>query len=63
MPKDPTRRSCLTATPSMSGRLAEEFFELAIDPYPRKEGADYAVPDDPDRPDSPFAGLAELKKR
>ncbi len=45
------------------GGLAEEFFELAIDPYPRKEGADYAVPDDPDRPESPFAGLAELKKR
>ncbi|MET0598959.1 MAG: DUF177 domain-containing protein [Mesorhizobium sp.] len=45
------------------GALAEEFFELAIDPYPRSEGADYAAPDEPDPPASPFAGLAELKKR
>jgi uncharacterized metal-binding protein YceD (DUF177 family) len=44
------------------GALAEEFFELAIDPYPRKPGADLETAEDEDRPDSPFARLAALKK-
>jgi Large ribosomal RNA subunit accumulation protein YceD len=45
------------------GALAEEFFELAIDPYPRKPGADLNLAaDDADLPDSPFARLSALKK-
>ena len=44
------------------GALAEEFFELAINPYPRKQGADIETIEDEDRTDSPFAGLAALKK-
>ncbi len=47
------------------GAIAEEFFALAIDPYPRKEGAgiDKLSGDavDDQRP-SPFAALAELKR-
>ena len=45
------------------GALAEEFFELAIDPYARAPGASAAVADNADRPGSAFAKLAELKKR
>jgi hypothetical protein len=44
------------------GALAEEFFELAIDPYPRKPGADLMQVEDVDPPDSPFARLSVLKK-
>lgn len=48
-----------------AGELAEEYFVLAIDPYPRAPGA--ALPadisDDGDvRADSPFAALAKLAK-
>ena len=47
------------------GELAEEYFVLAIDPYPRAPGA--ALPadvvDDAESPkDSPFAALAKLAK-
>lgn len=45
------------------GALAEEYFELAIDPYARAPGASAAVADNADRPGSAFAKLAELKKR
>jgi len=48
------------------GAVAEEFFELALDPYPRKPGVpEDAEPvvfgdlDDDDKPDSPFAKLSE----
>lgn len=44
------------------GALAEEFFELAIDPYPRKPGADIEPVEEGDKPGSPFARLAALKK-
>ena len=43
--------------------LAEEYFVLAIDPYPRAPGASIPAEfaGDPDAaPDSPFAGLADL---
>ena len=48
------------------GSVCEEFVVLAIDPYPRKEGAvleasDEMPPDD-DRPPSPFAGLKNWSK-
>ena len=53
------------------GAVAEEFFELALDPYPRKAEADYIeiIEDDEDedtsdiKPDSPFAGLAKLRDK
>jgi uncharacterized metal-binding protein YceD (DUF177 family) len=49
-----------------AGALAEEFFELAIDPYPRKPGAEFAeINDDADlapKKPSPFAKLAQLRK-
>lgn len=53
------------------GSVAEEFFELAIDPYPRKTEADYVeiiTEDDEEgedevKPDSPFAGLAKLRDK
>lgn len=51
-----------------AGAVAEEFFELAIDPYPRASGAaldDVAVSEDDDEAagDKPFAGLATLRDK
>lgn len=44
------------------GALAEEFFELALDPYPRKPGVAFDRPDnDAGERISPFAGLSALK--
>lgn len=44
------------------GRLAQEFLFLGIDPYPRKDGAAFDVPETPPDPeDHPFAALKELK--
>jgi uncharacterized metal-binding protein YceD (DUF177 family) len=53
------------------GAVAEEFFELAIDPYPRKIDAEYIeiIEEDDEevedevKPDSPFAGLAKLRDK
>ena len=48
------------------GRLAEEFFELGIDPYPRKAGAELPPVLDVDREPakiSPFAKLSALKQK
>lgn len=48
-----------------AGSIAEEFFALAIDPYPRREGASVEVTDadlSGDERPSPFAKLAELKR-
>ncbi len=48
------------------GLVAEEFFELGIDPYPRKEGAELPPVSDADKePEkvSPFAKLAVLKQK
>jgi uncharacterized metal-binding protein YceD (DUF177 family) len=51
-----------------TGEIAEEFFELGIDPYPRKEGVE--LPEDlgekegeSEAPRSPFADLAKLKSK
>lgn len=48
------------------GAVAEEFFELALDPYPRKSGlpedaepAVFGDVEEEDKPDSPFAKLSE----
>lgn len=45
------------------GALAAEFMALGLDPYPRKPGAEFAAIQDEEAPDeSPFAGLAPLRK-
>ncbi len=48
------------------GALSEEFFELAIDPYPRQPGAAVAASgpeyDDSETVPSPFQKLAHLKR-
>ncbi|PRD41907.1 metal-binding protein [Phyllobacterium phragmitis] len=51
------------------GAVAEEFFELAIDPYPRKPGITEPITSsesavtDTEKPVSPFASLADWKKK
>lgn len=53
------------------GAVVEEFFELAIDPYPRKKEVDYIeIIEDEDevaeeimKPDSPFAALNKLRDK
>ena len=42
------------------GALAEEFFALAIDPYPRKQGAELSREFGRKEGDSPFAALSRL---
>lgn len=47
----------------LAAPLLEEF-ALAIDPYPRKEGAAFAPPEEPkDAAESPFAVLKSLKEQ
>jgi uncharacterized metal-binding protein YceD (DUF177 family) len=53
-----------------AGAIAEEFFELAINPYPRKEGVEDAPPvvvhygdDDAEKPENPFAALKDWKQK
>ncbi len=48
------------------GAIAEEFFALALDPYPRAADAEplpTPASDDGERPESPFAALAALRDR
>jgi uncharacterized metal-binding protein YceD (DUF177 family) len=45
------------------GALAEEFFALAIDPYPRKPGVELETPSEGDAQESPFAKLARLQEK
>lgn len=45
------------------GALAEEFFELAIDPYPRAPGAALADTGEGEKTSNPFAALANLDKK
>ncbi len=40
------------------GALAAEFFALGIDPYPRKPGALFEAPEQPEATVSPFSALA-----
>ena len=44
------------------GAIASEFLVLAIDPYPRKEGAEFAAPAAEETGNKPFAALAALQK-
>jgi uncharacterized metal-binding protein YceD (DUF177 family) len=43
------------------GAVATEFLMLAIDPYPRKPGAVFEPPQNPDAGSHPFAALAALR--
>jgi hypothetical protein len=45
------------------GVIATEFLTLAIDPYPRKSGADFAAPAAGDDTPKPYAALAALKNK
>lgn len=46
------------------GAIATEFLILGLDPYPRKEGAEFSPPESGSDPAaSPFAALGALKKR
>ena len=45
------------------GAIATEFLLLAIDPYPRKEGVQFAAPKPEEGGERPFAALETLKKR
>jgi hypothetical protein len=45
------------------GAVATEFLMLGIDPYPRKEGVQFAPPQIEDGGDNPFAALGSLKKQ
>jgi hypothetical protein len=45
------------------GAIATEFLLLAIDPYPRKPGAEFAPVKADDASAKPFAALEALKKR
>jgi len=64
-PKAPDPPELLDGPTVDVGELAEEYFVLAIDPYPRAPGAmlpaDIANADEPTG-DSPFAALANLAK-
>ncbi len=55
-----------------AGAIAEEFFELAIDPYPRKPGVEATPPvvasfgedeDHVEKPANPFAALKDWKQK
>lgn len=41
------------------GAIATEFLVLGLDPYPRKPGAVFEPPRQPETDESPFAGLAD----
>jgi len=47
-----------------AGRVTTEFLALALDPYPRRPGAAFEPPAEPETPESnsPFAALAKLKE-
>ena len=45
------------------GALAVEFLALALDPYPRKPGAEFTPPPEEAPPASPFVVLSEVAKK
>lgn len=45
------------------GVIATDFLSLGLDPYPRKPGAEFAVPVAEDDSGHPFAALAALKNK
>ncbi|MEJ0096749.1 MAG: DUF177 domain-containing protein [Bauldia sp.] len=65
-PEQPDRPSCWNGPTLDIGALVEEYFVLAIDPYPRAPGAELpaALAVDPDAAEvSPFAALAALARQ
>jgi uncharacterized metal-binding protein YceD (DUF177 family) len=60
-PEGPDSPETFTGDTIDVGALAEEFFGLAIDPYPRKPGVQVEAPPEADAPESPFAELARLQ--
>lgn len=67
-PEGPDLPETFTGEALDAGAIAEEFFELAIDPYPRREGV--ALPDTPaaqaaeaEAARSPFSSLADWKPK
>lgn len=45
------------------GTITAEFLALGLDPFPRKPGIEFALPQDSRAEDSPFARLAELRPK
>lgn len=45
------------------GAVATEYLMLGLDPYPRKQGAQFSRPQSADEGANPFAALGALKKR
>ena len=45
------------------GAVATEFFSLGLDPYPRKPGASFESPEEPQATVSPFASLASRMEK
>ena len=45
------------------GMVAVEFLALALDPYPRKPGAEFTPPPGEEAPASPFVVLSEIVKK
>lgn len=63
-PEGPDAPETFTGDTIDVGALAEEFFALAIDPYPRKPGVRLETAQDVEEAkDSPFAKLARLQRK
>ena len=45
------------------GALAAEFFALGLDPYPRKPGASFESPEEPEATVSPFSALVSRARK
>jgi hypothetical protein len=58
-PDGPDAPECFSGTSIDVGALAEQFFALGIDPYPRKEGIEPFMAADVEEGDQPSGTLAE----
>jgi hypothetical protein len=64
---DPAQKNAADVEPLIGGvidlgALATEFFILGLDPYPRKPGAVFKPPNEPERDEGPFAALSGWAK-
>lgn len=62
-PDGPDAPETFAGTTIDVGALAEEHFALGIDPYPRRNGAALALPEEATATPSPFARLGELARK
>jgi uncharacterized metal-binding protein YceD (DUF177 family) len=62
-PEGPDAPETFTGDTIDVGALAEEFFALAIDPYPRKPGVTLERAQEEEAKESPFAKLARLQRK